>query len=75
MGGIKLILIIGKIKDGLKGKSHIKMVLIIKRIIKIEKYIMQDVEFELHFAFFYKVQLEVDSILRRTTLKLKMKEE
>ena len=51
------------------------MVLIIKRIIKIEKYIMQNVKFELHFAFFYKVQLEVDSILRRTTLKLKMKEE
>ena len=45
------------------------MVLIIKRIIKIEKYIMQNVKFELLFAFFHKVQLEVDRIFKATTLK------
>lgn len=36
---------------------------------------MQNVKFELHFAFFHKVQLEVDRILIKTTLQLKMKEE
>lgn len=29
---------------------------------------MQNVKFELHFAFFHKVQLEVDRILKETTL-------
>lgn len=41
----------------------------------IEKSIMQNVKFELHFAFFHKMQLKVDRILRKTTLQLKMKEE
>lgn len=39
------------------------------------KYNMQNVKFELHFAFFHKMQLEVDRILKETTLQLKMEEE
>ena len=35
----------------------------------------QNVKFQLHFAFFHKVQLEIDRILKETTLKLNTKEE
>ena len=36
---------------------------------KIKNIYVQNVKVELHFAFFYKVQLKVDSILNKTTYK------